>query len=62
MVPKDYYPSIAIDLANYLRGLLSLLIDTALAGGDDYLLFYYQDGPGRPPQGIIICLHYCGIG
>ena len=62
MVPMDSYFSIAIDPANHLRGLLSLSIDTAPASGDDYLLFYYQDGPGRPPQGIIICLHYCGIG
>ena len=62
MVPMDYYFSIAIDPADHLRGLLSSSIDTALAGGDDYLLFYYQDGPGQPSQGIIISLHYCGIG
>ena len=62
MVPMDYYCSIAIDPADHLRGLLSSSIDTASAGEDDYLLFYYQDGPSRPPQEIIICLHYCGIG
>ena len=62
MVPKDYHSSISIDPANYLRGLLSLLIDTASASGDDYLLFYHQDGPSRPPQGTIISLHYCRIG
>ena len=54
MVPMDYYCSIAIDPADHLRGLLSSLIDTASAGGDNCLLFYYQDGPGRPPQRFII--------
>ena len=35
MVPMDDYFSIAIDPADHLRGLLSLSIDTALAGGDN---------------------------
>ena len=51
MVPMDYYFSIAIDPADHLRALLSLSIDTASASEDNYLLFYYQDGPGQPPHG-----------
>ena len=61
MVPMAYYFPVAIDPADHLRDLLSSSIDAASASKDDYLLFHYQDGPGRPPQGIIICLHYCGI-
>ena len=58
MVPKDYHSSIAIDLADHLRGLSSLLIDTASASGDDYLLFYHQDGPSQLWDQLMVPMDY----